>query len=127
MAKLPSFDDPKELISVNLEFKNDNIKLMLIPVVSAASMVAQNDPNNIIIQIDAEVQKERACIIDSVCVRNMKAKKTEIHNNLMQSVISQINMFTAEPKMIKKRIEDLIERGYMKRDPNQRDKYIYLP
>jgi hypothetical protein len=29
--------------------------------------------------------------------------------------------------MIKKRIEDLIERGYMKRDPNQRDKYIYLP
>ena len=51
MAKLPSFDDPKELISVNLEFKNDNIKLMLIPVVSAASMVAQNDPNNIIIQV----------------------------------------------------------------------------
>ena len=48
----------------------------------------------------------------------MKAKKTEIHNNLMQSIISQISMFTAEPKMIKKRIEDLIERGYMKRDPN---------
>jgi hypothetical protein len=88
MAKLPSFDDPKELISVNLEFKNDNIKLMLIPVVSAASMVAQNDPNNIINQIDAEVQKERACIIDAVCVRNMKAKKTELHNNLIQSVIS---------------------------------------
>jgi hypothetical protein len=40
MAKVPSFDDPNELISVNLEFKNDNIKLMLIPVVSAANMVA---------------------------------------------------------------------------------------
>ena len=127
MAKVPSFDDPNELISVNLEFKNDNIKLMLNPVVSAVNMVAQNFKNNIINQIDAEVQKERAYIIDALCVRNMKAKKTELHNNLIQSVISQINMFTAEPKMIKKRIEDLIERGYMIRDPNQRDKYIYLP
>jgi competence protein ComGC len=57
----------------------------------------------------------------------MKAKKTATHNELIQLVVSQISMFTAEPKMIKKRIEDLIERGYMKRDPNQRDKYIYLP
>jgi hypothetical protein len=40
MAKVPSFDDPNELISVNLDFKNDNIKLMLVPVVSAANMVA---------------------------------------------------------------------------------------
>lgn len=31
----PSFDDPNELISVNLDFKNDNIKLVLIPVISA--------------------------------------------------------------------------------------------
>lgn len=90
-------------------------------------MVAQGDPNNIINQIDAEIQKERSCIIDAVCVRNMKAKKIETHNNLIQSVVTQISMFTAEPKMIKKRIEDLIERGYMKREPNQHNKYIYIP
>ena len=41
MAKIPSFEDPNELISVNLEFKNDNIKLMLIPVISAANMVTR--------------------------------------------------------------------------------------
>jgi hypothetical protein len=40
VAKSPSFDDPKELITVNLDFKNDNIKLMLIPVISAAKMVS---------------------------------------------------------------------------------------
>ena len=40
MAKEPSFNDPNELISVNLDFKYDNIKLMLVPVVSAANMVA---------------------------------------------------------------------------------------
>jgi len=39
----------------------------------------------------------------------MKAKKTETHNNLIYRIVSQISMFTAEPKMIKKRIEDLID------------------
>lgn len=57
--KTPHFDDPNELISVNLEFKNDNIKLMLIPMISAASMVAKSDPNNFISQIDADILKER--------------------------------------------------------------------
>ena len=48
VAKSPSFEDPNELITVNFDFKNDNIKLIMIAVISAASMVAQNDPNNII-------------------------------------------------------------------------------
>jgi len=40
MPKLPTFEDPNELISVNLDFKNDNIKLMLVPMISAQNMVA---------------------------------------------------------------------------------------
>jgi hypothetical protein len=40
VAKSPTFDDPKELISVNHEFKNDNLKVMLIPVISAQNMVS---------------------------------------------------------------------------------------
>ncbi len=77
MAKLPSFDDQNELISVNQVFKNDSIKLTLIPEVSAAKMVAQNNAENIINQTDDEVLKERACMIDAVCVRHMKGKKSE--------------------------------------------------
>jgi len=45
--------------------------------------------------VDAEVQKERAMIIDAVCVRIMKARKVEVHNELVSSVIKQINMFQA--------------------------------
>ncbi len=32
--KTPNFDDPNEMISVNLDFKNDSVKVMLIPIVS---------------------------------------------------------------------------------------------
>ena len=36
-------------------------------------------------------------------------------------------MFNAQPQMIKKRIEGLIEREYLERDKDQRNKYIYKP
>jgi len=36
-------------------------------------------------------------------------------------------MFQAEPAMIKKRIESLIDREYLERAPNERSKLIYKP
>lgn len=66
-------------------------------------------------------------IIDAVCVRIMKARKVEKHNELIQSVIKQVTMFQAQPPMIKKRIESLIERDYLTRDENEKGKYIYKP
>lgn len=57
----------------------------------------------------------------------MKARKVEIHNDLVTTVISQIHLFKAQPLHIKKRIESLIEREYLERDPANRSKYIYKP
>ena len=74
-----------------------------------------------------DVIKERGMIIDAVIVRIMKARKVEIHNDLITSVIKQITMFQAQPPMIKKRIESLIERDYLERDESTRGKYIYKP
>lgn len=57
----------------------------------------------------------------------MKARKTEKHNQLLEDVLRQINIFMPQPQMIKQRIESLIEREYLKRDDADRSKYIYLP
>lgn len=57
----------------------------------------------------------------------MKARKTEIHNNLIQECIHQVQMFRPDVKMIKDRIDSLIERDFLKRDDKDRGKYIYLP
>ena len=66
--------------------------------------------------LDQELLKERSMIIDAVVVRIMKARKVEIHQKLVESVIKQTTMFAAQPPMIKKRIESLIERDYIERD-----------
>jgi len=57
----------------------------------------------------------------------MKARKTLKHNELLENVIKQVTMFLPQPKMIKERIESLIERDYLKRDDADRNLYIYLP
>jgi cullin-4 len=36
-------------------------------------------------------------------------------------------MFAAQPPMIKKRIESLIEREYLERDPKEKARYVYMP
>ena len=53
--KSPSFDNPNELISVNYDFKNDNMKVILIPVMSPAKIVAQNEQNNIFNEMAVEI------------------------------------------------------------------------
>lgn len=116
--------EPNEKITVNTGFTSPNIRVNFVPIVTHKKTekdITGPDP------VDPIVKIERQNIIDAVVVRIMKARKTEKHLELIQEVIRQISMFLPEPVMIKQRIESLIEREYLKRDDNDRSKYIYLP
>ena len=56
----------------------------------------------------------------------MKARKTLAHQQLVGEVFSQLSLFRPDGKVIKKRIEALIEREYLERDPDQPNTYKYL-
>ena len=49
-----------------------------------------------------------------------------VAQELVTESLSQIRLFSAEPRMIKKRIESLIERQYIKRQDGNRGTYDYL-
>ena len=56
----------------------------------------------------------------------MKAKKQLGHAILIADVTSQLqSRFTPDPLMIKKQIEQLIEREYLERDTDDRKMYKY--
>lgn len=63
--------------------------------------------------------------MDAAIVRIMKARKSLAHTLLMSELFSQLK-FPAAPVDLKKRIESLIERDYLERDPNQPGMYRYL-
>lgn len=74
----------------------------------------------------SKMDEERTNIIDAAIVRTMKAAKSLDHNNLIAEVTRQVTKrFHPSVSHIKKRIESLIEREFLKRSDN-RNTYEYL-
>jgi cullin 1 len=72
------------------------------------------------------VEEDRSLTIEACVVRIMKARKTMGHQALFTEVMSQLHFFKPNPKVIKKRIEHLIEREYIERDTADPNMYKYL-
>jgi cullin 3 len=57
----------------------------------------------------------------------IKTRKTLEHNNLISEVTQQLqSRFVPAPAIIKKRIESLIERDYLRRSTTDRKMYEYV-
>lgn len=77
--------------------------------------------------IPAAVEEERRHHVEAAIVRIMKARKTLSHNELVMETTRQLAMrFTPNPQFIKRRVESLIEREYLKRDVEDARVYQYL-
>lgn len=72
------------------------------------------------------VEEDRTVAIEAAIVRIMKARKTLLHQALVAEVLSQLVLFSPNPKVIKRRIEALIDREYLERDPDTPNTYKYL-
>merc|ERR1712032_966174 len=72
------------------------------------------------------IVEDRSIAIEAATVRIMKARKTMSHQHLVAEVLTHLAFFKPNPKTIKQRIEALIEREYLERDPQQASVYRYL-
>mmetsp|Transcript_19408 Transcript_19408/g.39851 ORF Transcript_19408/g.39851 Transcript_19408/m.39851 type:complete len:741 (-) Transcript_19408:1236-3458(-) len=72
------------------------------------------------------VEEDRTIAIEAAIVRIMKARKTLQHQQLLSEVLAQLNFFNPNPRVVKKRIEALIEREYLERSADNPQVYNYL-
>jgi len=72
------------------------------------------------------VEEDRSIAIEAAIVRIMKARKTLQHQQLIVEVLSQLAFFKPNPRVIKRRIEALIEREYLERSTDNTNVYNYL-
>eukprot|EP01006_Ploeotia_vitrea_P065685 TRINITY_DN93635_c0_g1_i1.p1 TRINITY_DN93635_c0_g1~~TRINITY_DN93635_c0_g1_i1.p1 ORF type:complete len:741 (+),score=123.99 TRINITY_DN93635_c0_g1_i1:62-2284(+) len=71
--------------------------------------------------------ESRKFAMDACIVRIMKARKQLTHVELSTECIKHLStLFKPDPRLIKKRIEDLIGRAYLERDEEDRNLYRYL-
>lgn len=124
--KNSKFDDPNETFTLNLNWKNASIKVKLVPVASAKKSVDQDKGESE--KLAAGVLKERTCVVQGNIVKIMKTNKDSAvdHKDLIQRTMEMCRLFKAQPELIKKCIEDLIQLGYIRRDEKIRSKYWYI-
>ena len=71
------------------------------------------------------VLQDRQYQVDAAIVRIMKTRKTLAHKLLVNELVAQLRFPVAGPDL-KKRIESLIDREYVERDPDDAQVYNYL-
>ena len=76
-------------------------------------------------QTTERVFQDRQYQIDAAIVRIMKARKSLTHSLLISELFQQLK-FPIKPPDLKKRIESLIDREYLERDPGSAATYRYL-
>ena len=111
---------PTHVIRPNLHFTNP---MRSIRIQSALRKVGARDRDT----VSRAVAEDRKHAMEACIVRVMKARKTVSHQQLMAEVSAQLMAyFQPDPKEIKLRIEDLIQREYMERDKDNKNTYHYL-
>eukprot|EP01012_Entosiphon_sulcatum_P037927 TRINITY_DN4889_c0_g1_i1.p1 TRINITY_DN4889_c0_g1~~TRINITY_DN4889_c0_g1_i1.p1 ORF type:complete len:769 (-),score=186.60 TRINITY_DN4889_c0_g1_i1:539-2845(-) len=118
-------DDRKEIketdeFTYNVDFQ-DRLRKLKIP-----NVVAKVNPkaSQLVLQ---QVEDDRRHAIEACVVRLMKSRKMMEHATLIGEAIAQLSAhFKPDPKVIKRRIDDLIAREYLERDAERTNVYRYL-
>ncbi|KAK3309711.1 Cullin [Chaetomium strumarium] len=125
LAKEPMSKSVKttDRFSFNVQFYSKTIKIK-VAVISSTSKVEDNEERK---ETERKNDQTRAHVVDAAIVRIMKQRKELSHTQLTTEVIGQLaGRFKPEISMIKKRIEDLLNREYLERIAGETAAYRYL-
>ena len=108
-----------KLFSFNKAFSLKLFRIKLASWLGSKEAKEKRDATN------EKVWESRQYQIDACLVRMMKTRKTLKHNDLVAEC-ARLVKFPVEPVRIKKRIESLLDREYIKRDGSDSSTYHYI-
>jgi cullin 1 len=100
-----------DTFTANLKFSS-NMRKIRIPMASLDATLNTK-----------RVEEDRSIAIEAAIVRIMKARKTLQHQQLLSEVLAQLAFFNPNSRVVKKRIEALIDREYLERSADSANVY----
>lgn len=117
------FND-EDVIIVNEQFTSPLKKITFpTPVLEEVYKKGNYSINYFHVEI---ITEDRSIAIEAAIVRIMKSRRKLEHTSLIQEVMAALQMFKPSPQVIKSKIEQLIDREYLERDPEDKSAYRYL-
>ena len=112
--------ESKYALNLNFETKLKRVRILMLPSEKAA--ISQEDRTENLIK----VSQERRYAIEAAICRIMKNYTTLSYQELECKVIEKLKpVFTAHPKVIKQRLEDLLQRDYLEYGNND-EEIVYV-
>lgn len=114
---------------LNHKFKSPTTKVKVLTVKSdpkelSKEAIARNKEAE---EVQADIDEGRKHLINAAIVRIMKSRHTMKHNELIEEIIKQLQTrFLPLIIHIKQRIEDLIQKEYLRRNPDTPNVYQYV-
>ena len=72
-----------------------------------------------------KIENDRSSSVEAAIIREMKKVQKINHNNLVTAVFTYLSLFKVEIELIKRKIENMVDRGMIVRDKENYDVYIY--
>lgn len=110
-----------DVLTLNPAFKHNQHKIKLPVAQLKENKQAEKQ------EITEKVDEDRRHMVEATIVKVMKTRRRIEHNALLSECTKILSAkFTPDMLMIKKRIESLIDREYLERDPDDRRFYKYI-
>lgn len=109
-----------DTITVNDDFQDKSLRVNCTQVVAHRTSAEEDTQQK-------QLQAERESVLETVIVRIMKGRKVMKHLDLVNDSMKLCINFKPDGTMIRRRIEALIERQYLRRDENNMNVYHYIP
>ncbi|KRZ83754.1 Cullin-3 [Trichinella sp. T8] len=103
----------EDVFRVNEEFSSRLFRVKIQTLLAKGETVPEQRETR------GKIEEERKLEVEAAIVRIMKSRQRLGHTVLLNEIVNQLkHRFMPSPIMIKKRIEGLIERDYLSRDPS---------
>lgn len=131
LTKTPMTKDVNEgdEFRLNEKFKSptNKIKVLTVSAVSSKSDRSKAAEQVEAQEVEGNIEEGRKQLLNAAIVRIMKSRHTLLHNELIEELTKQLhNRFEPLMAVIKRRVEDLIDKEYLKRDVDSLQVYHYI-